>query len=343
MRATIRRLRGHGLTALKAVGGFDRYSRTEWRRRRLIILCYHGVSLLDEHEQDPELYIRPELLAQRFDLLRRGGYTVLPLGQALIQLQAGTLPHRAVCLTFDDGMYNFGAAAYPVLQQFGYPATVYLSTYYCIHDEPVFNPLVSYLLRKARGRIIDARAALPVDEIWDLTSHESLVRAFRSIERAVAGLRLTRTEKTGFACRVAHVLDVDIDVALTQRLFHLLRPAEVTGLAHQGVDFQLHTHTHRSPLERDRFVQEIRQNRALMETMVGYTPTHFCYPSGFWRPEFLPWLRDVGVVSATTGDPGLAEAGDDPLMLPRIMDSEARNPIELEGWLTGVLAPFYRS
>jgi peptidoglycan/xylan/chitin deacetylase (PgdA/CDA1 family) len=343
VRATIRRLRGHGLTALKAVGGLDRYSRTEWRRRRLIILCYHGVSLLDEHEQDPELYVRPALLAQRFELLRRGGYAVLPLGHALRALEAGTLPPRAVCLTFDDGMYNFRTAAYPVLRQYGFPATVYLSTYYCIHDEPVFNPLLSYVLRKARGRITDARATLPVDEVWDLRSHESLVRAFRSVERAVEREALDRAQKTAFARRVAKVLEIPIDTVLQQRVFHLLRPAEVTQLAKQGVDFQLHTHTHRAPLEREAFSQEIRQNRALMETMVGYTPTHFCYPSGFWRPAFLPWLRDLGVTSATTGDPGLAEPGDDLLTLPRIMDSEVRNPIELEGWLTGILAPFYRS
>lgn len=337
MGAALRQLRRGGLSALKAAGVFGLVRRSAWRDRRLLILCYHGISLFDEHEQDPTLYVRPALLAQRFEALRQGGYTVLPLDEALARLRAGTLPPRSVCITFDDGMYNFGAAALPLLERFGYPATVYVSTYYCIHDEPVFHPLCSYLLRRARGRVVDARARLGVRDVWDLRTNDGLLRAFWTVQHTVEQQGLDSAGKTAFGRRIAQVLGVDFEALMAHRLFHLLRPDDVTRLARRGVDFQLHTHRHRSPLDRELFLREIRDNQAHLTDMLGRTPNHFCYPSGYWRTEFLPWLREAGVASATTGEPALAEPGDDPLLLPRLLDSEGLRPVEFEGWLTGVL------
>ena len=342
MQTALRQIKRRGLTALKAAGVFGLVRESQWRDSRLLILCYHGVSLLDEHKQDPTLYVRPSVLASRFESLRRDGYTVVALGEGLERLAAGTLPPRSVCLTFDDGMYNFGAVAMPLLEQFGYPATVYLPTYHSIHDEPVFHPLCSYLLRRARGRVVDARAGLGMDEVWDLRNYAGLLRAFHAVQRTVERLNLGRAEKTAFAGRMAAVLGVDFEPLITLRMFHLLRPDEVTGLARRGVAFELHTHRHRVPLDRELFLREIRDNRAHLVDMLGHAPSHFCYPSGFWRPEFLPWLKEAGVRSATTGDPGIASRSSNLLLLPRVTDSEWVSAIEFEGWLTGLRFRFQR-
>jgi len=91
------------LRLLKRSRVFELVGDSDWRRRRLLILCYHGTSLEDEHLWRPELYMRPELLQQRFEILKRGRYAVLPLGEGLERLESGTLPARSVAITFDDG------------------------------------------------------------------------------------------------------------------------------------------------------------------------------------------------------------------------------------------------
>src|SRR2546426_384459 len=111
LRKAARHSRHMVLTGIRAVGGFRSIAASAWRRRRLLILCYHGVSLQDEHEWNPELFVTPEFLRRRFEILRDGGYVVLPLGEAVLKLRRGTLPPRCVALTFDDGFYNFYAAA----------------------------------------------------------------------------------------------------------------------------------------------------------------------------------------------------------------------------------------
>jgi peptidoglycan/xylan/chitin deacetylase (PgdA/CDA1 family) len=102
------------------------------------------------------------------------------------------------------------------------------------------------------------------------------------------------------------------------------------------MDIQLHTHRHRTPSDRTLFLREIEDNRKRIEAMTGSRPTQFCYPSGAYEEAFLPWLREAGVESATTCDPGIATRSSEPLLLPRLVDSSTLSPVEFEGWLAGV-------
>jgi hypothetical protein len=106
------------------------------------------------------------------------------------------------------------------------------------------------------------------------------------------------------------------------------------------VDIQLHTHRHRTPNDRALFLRELVDNRARIDPIRDGSARHFCYPSGVYRPEFLPWLEEAGVVSATTCDPGLASRKSEPLLLPRLVDSSFLSPLDVEGWLTGMSAFF---
>lgn len=88
-------LKAAKLTALRAarcVGGYAALRGSRWRRERLLILCYHGISLADEHCWNPELYIPGNLFEQRLAAIREQGYNVLPLDDALDRLYAGELP-----------------------------------------------------------------------------------------------------------------------------------------------------------------------------------------------------------------------------------------------------------
>src|SRR5256885_15597344 len=100
------------LHALRKSGVFRLVANSNWRQQRLLILCYHGFALEDEHHWRPGLYMPAQQLEQRLELLRKYGCSVLPLGEALRRLQTGALPPRSVVLTFDDGAYDFYAQAF---------------------------------------------------------------------------------------------------------------------------------------------------------------------------------------------------------------------------------------
>ena len=141
-------------TLANAAGVSRRFGDTAWRCRRLMILCYHGVSLADEHEWNPTLYISPRTLTRRLDALGRLGCTVLSLSEAVDRLYAESLPQRAVVLTFDDGYYDFKAKALPLLEERRYPATVYVTTEQWTGDTSIDHLRTSYLSwRSARGDV----------------------------------------------------------------------------------------------------------------------------------------------------------------------------------------------
>lgn len=313
---------------------------SQWRQRRLLILCYHGISLGDEHEWDPELYMDRERFRRRMEMLRDGGYTVLPLEEACRRLAEGTLPARSVALTFDDGDYDFAAVAWPILREFGYPATVYVTTYYVDRRKPIFRLFCSYLLwlgrnTEKRGRLaVTDRFAL--DLPGGLREREDRAGALASIEAHVRESGLSMDGREELAERLAAALGLDYGQLLASRVLQLMRPEELAAVAAEGADVQLHTHRHRTPLDRALFLREIDDNRRRIEEITGRPAAHFCYPSGVTDPAFPPWLRERGVRTATTCVPGLAAPGMDPLLLPRVVDHCNLSEVEIESWMAGV-------
>ena len=87
------------LRGTRTGGGFRLIARSKWRRERLLILCYHGFSLRDEHEWNPALYVTAGHLAARLRLLAAEGYRVLPLGDAVKGLRGGNLPPQSVAVS----------------------------------------------------------------------------------------------------------------------------------------------------------------------------------------------------------------------------------------------------
>lgn len=329
------------LAAAHRAGIMSLARESAWRARRLLILGYHGVSSDDEHEWDGALYIPPALLRRRFEILRRGGYHVLALGEALRRLYERTLPERAVAITFDDGAYDFYTQALPILKEFEYPATVYLTTYYSRFQRPVFNTMLRYMLWKGRGSALLTEGLTKEPMSFDLGGRVRRDGAFDALASACVARRSSSEEKDAVLATVAERLNIDYPTLLRRRLLHLMSPEEVARLPKELIDIQLHTHRHRVPMNDQAFEREIVENRREIAAMTGRSEaltTHFCYPSGVTHRSFSGWLRRLGVVSATTCFPGIASADSDPLMLPRLIDTVNIADVEFEGWLTGASA-----
>lgn len=329
-------LKRASFACLDRLGVSRRVGRSAWRRNRLLILCYHGISLTDEHAWWPGLYVSPSHLADRLALLERHRCNVLPLGEAIQRLYANDLPDRAVVLTFDDGYYDFRARAWPLLRQHGFPATVYLTTERVDRGLPIVNLFLRYAFWCARDRAFEPDGLFGLGGSYPLATEQQRGVALQRLLAAFEANRPAGLRRDDMVKLAVQQLGIDYDALLARRVLTLLRPDEVTQLAAEGVQFQLHTHLHRTPADPDEFVRGVLTNRARIEALTGASPQHLCYPSGNYRPEYLPALERIGVVSATTCDPGLASPGSHPLLLPRFIDTSSVAPIVFEAWLTGL-------
>lgn len=334
-------LRGTKLLLLhitKYMGASRAILQSRWRQSRLAILCYHGVSIDDEHLWRPGTFVSPEFFRSRMEILRTLDCSVLDLSAAVRRLRAGTLPKRSVVLTFDDGNYDFYARAYPILREFGFPATVYLTSYYSQRGRPVFPLICSYILWKAGPKTIRPAGRLGTGESYNLAIVSERERLVAHVASLATQYRLSGADKDTLTSELARSVGIDYVELCQRRNVQLMRAEEVRELSAAGIDFQLHTHRHRVPLDAALFAREIRENRQYVESLSGRQTTHFCYPSGVYRGPFLDWLKREGVESATTCELALAGREHNLLLLPRILDDSHMSAIEFESWLTGAAA-----
>ncbi len=332
----LRHIRRAALRVLKSSGIFKAVENSRWRRERLLILCYHGVALEEEHKWIPSLYMHPDLFEQRLEVLHAGSYAVLPLGEGIERLYRNDLPPKSVAITFDDGTYDFYSQAYPRLKKYGFPATVYQTTFYCDYHLPVFHLICSYMLWKRRDVPLKALPEFGISGTLDLKTAAGQTRVLQALVEFSRKGNLSEEQKNDLASQLAGKLGIDYSELVSKRILQLMRPEEIARLSYDGIDFQLHTHRHRTPLDEALFLREIRDNRQKLSEMASISTSHFCYPSGDYHLEFLPWLEKEGVVSATTCEVGLASRDDSPLLLPRLVDTSRHTPLEFESWLSGV-------
>jgi len=277
------------------------------------------------------LFIRGEFFRKRIEYLKREGYPILALQDALAALAARRLPPCATVITMDDGWRGVYTIGLPIIRELEIPVTVYVTTYYVENRMPVYTVTVSYLFWRAAAQVVDLPRGIGT---FDLT-HE----AEKAEEEAQKfGAELPPGERLEFLKELAKALDVSFDEIEKQHLFQVMDEEQLRSLARAGIDIQLHSHKHHWPLhDKEMVASEIDENRRFLQRVVSRPLQHFCYPSGVYGPHQGEWLAGLGVKSATTIDPGLNYVDTSPFALRRLVDGGPVSDIEFAAEMTGFM------
>ena len=91
------------------------------------ILMYHEIA--GPAETTSRLAVAPHAWAEQLAYLHDEGYRTITVAELSAALSGrGQLPDRAVALTFDDGYDDFHSRAMPLLDQYGFTATLFVTT-----------------------------------------------------------------------------------------------------------------------------------------------------------------------------------------------------------------------
>jgi len=327
------------LNAAQSVGIYSAVAASRWRTERLMVLCYHGVSVTNEHEWSG-LYVSQDHLRARLGRLSELRCNVLPLGEALERQRTGDLPPRAVAITFDDGAADFRTRAYPVLQEFGAPAMLYQTTWYVDREIPVFNTASSYLLWHAVGKEVMLPWRGTKVRVPSFGEDGAFSALHASLLEHVAREQLASDAQTALLAEIASACHVSLDEVFAERQLYLMTSAQLRELDPTLVDIQLHTHRHRTPRDKVLFLRELNDNAAALERMLQrpLSLKHFCYPSGVYFPEYADWMREYGMLSSTTCDPDITSVHTDRMFVPRLIDTMSTPDAVFDGWVTGAAA-----
>lgn len=93
------------------------------------ILMYHNIAKPPRGVKLRSLYVMPDMFRFQMWYIKKAGYQVVSLDEiADFSQHSPTVneSEKRIALTFDDGFADFYHNAFPILKEYGYPATVYL-------------------------------------------------------------------------------------------------------------------------------------------------------------------------------------------------------------------------
>ena len=118
---------------------------------KAIILMYHSIDRPPKGTKIPNLYVTPRMFRFQMGYLKMAGFSVIPLQDLLSRVSEGDSSSNLAAITFDDGFQDFYTNAYPILNQYGYPSTVYVVTdlvaknnSWDVKNETIVKPLMDW-------------------------------------------------------------------------------------------------------------------------------------------------------------------------------------------------------
>ncbi len=286
------------------------------------IFMYHRVLPQDlVREGDipvqPGMYVSSESLRLHLSYLKTY-FSLISFDELVRRLQAGEDVSRCAVLTFDDGWLDNYLHAFPILQEFEIPATIFLTsgfigTYRWFWPEEIGWAILStYRKRVDISLLPDAlshmlkielstkqTAGVSIDKIitemkyWDEPHRLSVARSCTEL----------RERTTGESKRL------------------LMNWNEVREMTESGlVSFGSHTVSHAllDQLPSENVRQELVESTARICKETGMSTDLFAYPNGNYTPRVLTMLSESGIKAAVTTKRGLVDKNSFLLELPRI-------------------------
>jgi peptidoglycan/xylan/chitin deacetylase (PgdA/CDA1 family) len=279
------------------------------RAASLLVMIYHRVpiekdTMVTSEPSAAEFSAQMRLLAKNFH--------PLPLLEAVARLCAGTLPARAVCVTFDDGYANNCEVALPILKEHGVPATVFVAPGF-LNGGCMFNDIVIEAMRAAPGDF-------DLHDLgfgrYRLTDGASRMRAVIEVLGKAKYLEPAERQRT-----VRAILDRS-GAPLPTRL--MMTDEQVRTLARAGIEIGAHTINHPilASIDDATARQEIFDSKRRLEEITGAPIRSFAYPNG--KPEqdykrvHVQMAREAGFELALSTSWGAASANSDLFQIPRV-------------------------
>lgn len=284
-------------------------------RGRLTILLFHHV-----HARSDTLFpgdVDAVTFRARLAWIR-AWFNVLALEDGVRALARGTLPERALAITFDDGYADNATVALPILRDVGVHATFFVATGY-LDGGCMWNDVVIEAVRGAAAPRLDVTPlGLGVHAIDTTDRRRAAIRAL--VDALKYRPADVRDEAARAVARIAGVPTRD-DLMMTRE--------QVRALTAAGMAVGAHTLTHPilARLEDAEARREIADGRDALEAIVRQPVRLFAYPNGKpdidYRARHAALAQSLGFAAAVSTAWGAARTGDSLHELPRFTPWDA--------------------
>lgn len=278
---------------------------------RLSIFIFHRVLPV----ADPLLPGEPS--AEQFEWMARffaKSFNVLPLSEAARRLREGTLPAAAAAITFDDGYADNLDIAWPILERYKLPATIFIATAF-LDGGRMWNDQVIEAVRLAPQGELDLKEFdLGIHAVGDVDSRVACY------SKVLGQLKYFEHER-----RAAVAKEIAIRGGVPSHCDLMMTRDQLRTLRSLGAEIGAHTHTHPilELLDDASARREIETGKLELETILGEAVSAFAYPNGVpgrdCTARHARIVQQLGFSSAVTTEPRCAGANADCHQLPRFI------------------------
>lgn len=282
---------------------------------KLSILMYHRV--LPAGHQDltwvqPGMYVQQESFERQIRLLKKE-FDVVSFADVLTLWNEGQWDPRAryCTITFDDGWLDNFQYAWPLLRQYGLPATVFLPTAWIGSSQWFWPDRMGFLLCKAYGLKGDSkwREVCAVLRRAGLSGETDALSAKECAEQIIT------------ASKDRSLSEVEAVVEAIQETTEIVVPSErrlidwteAREMSRGGIAFGSHacTHTLLPQLTAEKCDEELRESVRTLEEQ-GLNPVKvFCYPNGSYNEVIVKQVERAGYQASVTTQFGYEWASPD--------------------------------
>lgn len=253
--------------------------RTECSAR---ILYYHRVN--DDH--DPFFHsISTDVFDREMQYVARH-YRVVSMSEVLEHLENDSR-EMVVAITFDDGYQDNYHNAFPILQRYGLPATIFLTTGSLDSGEPLWFERLALALKTTNREFVDLEIDIP-QRLWLRTEAERL-----DANGQILGILRVLPDGDRRQCldEILRQLAAVDDGARNNKM---LTWDQVRLMKARGIDFGGHTVTHPfiSKLSREDVLAEVSGCKGRIERELQLPVEYFAYPNGR-EEDFGMWNKEL--------------------------------------------------
>lgn len=200
-------------------------------------------------------------------------------------------PEDAVVITFDDGFRDTLTAALPILEEYGAPATVYVTTGFLSNRREPFEYAVAESLRTADDVDVSVNG-LHLERT--LPTEEAVIRAYDEIKEW--GMRVGSDDRFELLSQLPG----------SDGFVEMLTDEDVAELAsHPLITIGAHGYDHLPLTTRSRSVvrADVERCRERLELLTDASVDHFSYPYGSFDGEVISVLGELGFGTGATTRP----------------------------------------
>ncbi len=288
---------------------------------QLLVLMYHRILPNSDKRtnfEEPGMFVSPSTFRKNLELLPRY-FQFMELSEWLARKSAGLpLPKKSCAITFDDGWSDNYEYAFPILQEMGVPATIFLVSNMIGSSEMFWPERLSRTIYKI---------ATSKPEYWLNPDINWLKHGYTDYK--FNNIPPTQEELAQLIANAKRLPDQEIHTRLNAIQIDLgsneiqLKPSlmsweQVIEMMKSGlIDVGSHTCHHlrlNTQLPQETLKKEIITSKKQIEKQTGTPVKTFCFPNGDFTQEALSIVRSQYLGAVTTKNGWNSNSSDNHLL-----------------------------